>query len=153
MRTAREVFDQSDGDVTRAYYQELNRGPVGAIAMNLFRAQKTSTRAKRYRGRRFKSAAYDVKSYSMSQLSAVLTASAGELGIQWGWKRDPKTVFGEESSWVLYVNIPHGQVSFHSPCRGIGPEYPGSWDGSHKSEERILAYCDAVMGVQHPVVA
>jgi hypothetical protein len=143
---AREVFEQSNGEVTRAYYAQLQlHGPIGVVAMNLFRAQKTSTRAKRYRGRRFKSAAYDVKAYSMSELCRTLAASAAELGMRYGWKADPDTRFGEEPSWVLYVDTPYGQISFHAPSRGQGPDYPGEWDRSHASETRILAFCDAVM--------
>ena len=47
--------------------------------------------------------------------------------------------------WVVYIDIPQGQVSFHSPDRYIGPDYMGEWDGSHMSEERILSYCDRVL--------
>jgi hypothetical protein len=147
--TAQEVFNQSNGEVTRAFYAELEkRGPIGIVAKNLFRAQKTSTRAKLYRGRRFKSAAYDVKSYSMSELCVTLHCHGAELGITWGWKEDPSVPFGEEPSHVLYVDLPgegRGQVSFHSPTRGFGPPYTGDWDGLHLSATRILAFADAVM--------
>ena len=30
---------------------------------------------------------------------------------------------------ILYIDLPTGQVSFHSPNRGEGPEYEGGWDG------------------------
>jgi hypothetical protein len=143
---ATDVFAGSDGELTRRYYAALQtRGPVGLIAMNLFRAQKTSTRAKLYRGRRYKSAAYDVKSYSMSELCRVLADHGAQLGIAYGWKEDPATVFGSEPSWVLYVDLAsYGQVSFHSPSRGSGPAYSGEWDGQHASERRFLAFCDHV---------
>ena len=46
-----QTYQGSDGEATRALYAELQqRGPVGVIAVNLFRAQKNSARAKVYRG-------------------------------------------------------------------------------------------------------
>jgi len=39
--------------------------------------------------------------------------------------------------WVVYFELPQGQVSFHSPTRGSGPDYPGEWDGTHTSQDRI----------------
>ena len=145
--TARLVFEQSNGEVTRQYYADLNsRGPLGQIAVCLFRAQKTSTRAKRYRGRGYRGAAYDVKSWSMGEVCKLLAEHGEFLGFRYGWKEDPSVPFGEDPSWVLYVDIPQfGQVSFHSPSRGTGPAYAGDWDQQHASEERILAFCDHIM--------
>jgi hypothetical protein len=38
--TAIEVFTQNDGDVTKAYYADMNqRGPSGQLAVALFRAR------------------------------------------------------------------------------------------------------------------
>lgn len=147
--TALEVFTQSDGEVTKAYYAELKAiGPAGEFAMNLFRAQKTSTRAKRYRGRpgrgepTYRSMAYDVKAFSLKQLCLILSDHAASLGVTWGWGIDFAESFNRH---VLYIDLPgYGQVSFHSPERYSGPEYPGAWDGAHKSAERILAFCNEV---------
>jgi hypothetical protein len=141
-----QVYQASDGQLTKRFYAELEkRGPAGHVAVNLFRAQKCSTRAKVYRGRRFKNAAYDTKQWAMQNLTAILAKHAEELWIIWGWKQDPSTVFGEQASWVLYVELPRqGQVSFHSPTRGAGPDYASAFDGQHKSAERIIAFCDQV---------
>jgi hypothetical protein len=140
--TAREMFEQSNGVVTKNYYADLEtRGILGSVAVNLFRAQKTSTRAKRYRGRRFRDAAYDTKQWAMDKLCRALLEHGKSLGIAFGWKEDK----GGFVPWVLYVDLPNGQVSFHSPARGEGPNYPGDWDRQHASEERVLAFCDAVM--------
>ena len=150
-----EVFAQSNGELTKRYYVELEkRGSLGLIAVNLFRAQKTSTRAKLYRGRRYKDAAYDTKTWSMQNLVKILADRWPELWREniesgadrptYGWKEDPETLFGERASWVLYVDLPQGQVSFHSPTRLDGPDYVGEWDGQRKSAERILAFCDSV---------
>ncbi|HXI90495.1 MAG TPA: hypothetical protein VNO24_10820 [Blastocatellia bacterium] len=142
---ALEVYLGSDGALTKLYYAELEkRGPAGLVAVNLFRAQKCSTRAKVYRGRGYRGMAYDRKSWSMGNLVNILKQHGAALGISFGWKADPLTPFGDEPSWVLYVDLPQGQVSFHSPSRGEGPEYVGEWDGRRLSQERIIQFCDQV---------
>jgi hypothetical protein len=149
--TAREVFDGSDGAVTRGYYAELvSHGPMGVLAMNLIRAQKSSTRAKKYRGGvagkgSFRGLAYEKKAFSMQQLCRVLAEHRDGLGIPYGWKQDPATTFDGRPAWVLYVDLPQGQVSFHSPTRGDGPGYTGDWDQCRASEFRILQFCDCVI--------
>ena len=52
---------------------------------------------------------------------------AAGLGIAWGWKQDPATI---NYPWVLYVDLPTGQVSYHSQFRGEGPDYPATGTGS-----------------------
>lgn len=132
-------------------------GPAGVIALNLFRAQKCSTRAKGYRRRAHKNEAYDRKNWSMGLLCSVLQEHAQALGIQWGWKEDPKADYHK---WVLYVNLPKfrahplgwytgepgPQVSFHAFARGKGPDYPGEWDQSYESAERIINFCEDLLG-------
>lgn len=138
---AAEVYAGSDGEVTKAYYANLmDKGAVGIVAMNLFRAQKCSARAKVYRGRGYRDEAYERKQWSMGQLCECLAARP-ELRIKFGWKEDP----GAHVPWLLYIDLPQGQVSFHSPERGKGPDYLGEWDQQHSSEERILEFCDMVM--------
>lgn len=151
---AADVYLGSDGDVTRAYYERLSAlGPIGIVAMNLFRSQKNSARAKVYRGGirgkgSFRGMAYERKQWAMDQLCQTLRTQAAELGFIYGWKQDHQTVFQNESSWVLYIDIPgHGQVSFHSPNRGQGPDYNGEWDGIRDaSVGRILELCDCLLG-------
>jgi hypothetical protein len=149
MMNAREVLFQNDGDVTKLYYAELSTsGPYGELAVALFRAQKRSSRAKDYRRGKWRRAAYDVKSWSMGEVCRILK----QLGaFNWGWKQDPQTVFGEEPSWVLYVDLPQGQVSFHSPSRLSGPDYLGDWDGQRMSADRICTFCDYVARVSRTV--
>lgn len=44
---ASQIFNQNNGDVTKAYYAEMNgKGFLGQLAVALFRAQKRSTAAK-----------------------------------------------------------------------------------------------------------
>ena len=163
--TAERVFKESDAGLTVAYYRRLCAiGPVGVIAMNLFRASKTSSRAKVYRGRHYREASYGIKNYSLSELYKAL-AAIGELcwncgrraadhnehllcpsqkslfnnSRSWGWKRDPKT---RDYEWVLYVDIPTGQASFHSPTRGDGPDYAGAWNPGEGSTAAVLAFCE-----------
>jgi hypothetical protein len=143
-----EVFIQNDGEVTSAYYRDLHAcGPLGAVAVALFRAQKRSTAAKRYRRGNWKSAAYDVKDWSMGELCKALSAHGQNHGITWGWKQDPEMVRrGDPHSWVMYVDLPgFGQVSFHTDNRKEGPDYPGEWDRMKLSDQRIIGFCDHVM--------
>lgn len=133
-----EVFKQNDGDVTKAFYAELNQlGHMGQLAVALFRAQKRSAAAKNYRGGRFRRAAYDVKNWSLSEVCRIL--GQGEHGIRWGWKRDPGTPGFEQ---VLYVELPTGQCSFHSSERLNGPDFTGEWSGAKNSAEVIITFCD-----------
>ena len=145
-----EVFKCSDGELTKAYYARLlGKWRVGPIAMNLFRAQKCSDRAKVYRGGirgygSYKSMAYGRKAYAMEELCKALTEHA-DLGITFGWKLDSTVPLHGRASWVLYIDLPVGQVSFHSAIRYVGPDYAGEWDGQHMSQYRIILFCDAVM--------
>jgi len=142
--TALEVFNQNDGEVTKSFYAELNTyGFAGQLGVALFRAQKRSSRAKDYHRGKWRRAAYDVKEWSLSEVSRILS---GQNVISWGWKQDPDVLFGEEPSHVLYVDLPgFGQCSFHSPTRGSGPDYQGEWDGQHNSAAHIIQWCDAAM--------
>ncbi len=151
--TALEVFRTSDGQVTRSFYAVLEqRGPLGLVALNLFRAQKCSARAKVYRGGirgkgSYKSMAYDRKGWSIEQLSKILAEHGAALGITFGWGMDASQTWNPH---VLYVDLPQGQVSFHSPVRYVGPDYPGDWDGKHASAERIIAFAQGVLDAPDP---
>lgn len=147
---AREVYEGSDGKVTTFYFSQLEKqGRIGQIAINLFRAQKASARAKLYRGGirgtgSFKGMAYERKNWAMGLLCEALAQHGASLGIVFGWKRDPETPAYE---WVLYVDLPQGQVRFHTSTRGLGPDYAGDWDRQHCSKERTIAFCDSVLGL------
>jgi hypothetical protein len=139
---ALRIFEQNDGDTTKAYYREMDgRGPAGMVATALFRAQKRSRAAKRYRRRVFTRKAYDVKNWSIAEVCRLLAAYAERLGISWGWAKDEKAIGFEN---VIYVDLPEGQCSFHAPVRGAGPEYAGKWSGKKNSAEVIFAYCDRI---------
>lgn len=137
------IYEGSDGDATKALYAALDKlGPIGLIAVNLFRAQKCSSRAKVYRGRSYKAEAYDRKNWSLSLLTLVLEKHAAELQIKWGWREDPRQEFHK---WVLYVELPTGQVSFHTAIRGFGPDYLTEWDGKHLSDQRIVTWVQSLL--------
>lgn len=136
---ARYVFNQNDGDVTKTYYAKMNAiGIEGELAVALFRAQKRSVAAKRYKGRKFTRSAYDVKNWSLGEVCRILSK---DIGMIWGWKYDSKAVNFE---WVLYVELPQGQCSFHSPDRLTGPDFTGSWRPARPSHEVIADYCDSI---------
>lgn len=125
------VFEGSNGDVTKAMYDELMAmGPAGVVAVNLFRSHKNSVRAKRYKRRSSTHAAYDTKDWALNNLCECLDRHGATLGILWGWGRDERAVNFEN---VLYVDLPTGQVSFHLARRIKGPDYPGEWDGQRNA--------------------
>jgi hypothetical protein len=144
---AYEVYKGSDGEATKALYRELEKlGALGLVAMNLFRAQKCSARAKVYRGGirgkgSYRNMAYDRKGWSLKQLSQVLKDN--ELNISYGWGIDESQFHNRH---VLYVDLPNGQVSFHSIERYEGGDYVGEWDGVRGvSDARIIRFCQHVL--------
>jgi hypothetical protein len=142
------AYAGSDAALTRRTLRDLeDRGQPGRIAAALFRAQKASSRAKRYRGgpdrgsASYSELAYARKGVALSSLSWTLIEDGA--GMVWGWGTDDDAEFAVH---VLYVDIPTGQVSFHSLDRFDGPDYPGSWDGvKDVSAARILLWCDQLL--------
>lgn len=119
------IYDGSDGDRTMGLYRKLERlGGAGVLAMNLFRACKNSQRAKQYRGRQYKDAAYGRKQWAMGNLVTALEQA--DPPVEWGWALDDAQ---PHHKWVLYIDTPRGQVSFHTAERGRGPDYSKAWDG------------------------
>lgn len=147
LRLCVEVYEESDASRTVALYKRLEAlGQAGALAMNLFRACKNSARATLYRGGGHRRAAYDRKGWALDHVAAVLADHAEAAGIaSWGWQRDPAQ---EVHCWVLYVDLPTGQVSFHAAARGAGPDYPGVWDGRPHSAANIIRWCARLLAAQ-----
>lgn len=137
------VFHGSDASATRAYYRRLSGlGFDGRLAAQLMRVQKSSSRAKLYRGKHG-DRAYRNKEEAMAVLTSLL-ATPG-CGIQWGWGVDDSPRRTHPCRHVLYVDLPTGQVSFHAMARGAGPDYGGKWDGAlGASEGRIIRFAAAV---------
>jgi hypothetical protein len=148
MQRVAAIYQGSDGDATKDLYGKLiAHGSAGVVALNLFRAHKCSARAKVYRGGNsqgsYRDMAYDRKEYSIGNLAAALTRDAAGLGIRWGWLIDPNE---SAHAWVLYVDLPEGQVSFHTGTRGPGPDYAGVWDGARGTgAERIARHVARVL--------
>ena len=147
---AQTIFDGSDAESTKLLYARLTSiGPLGIIATNLFRAVKCSYRAKAYRKRVHSREAYGRKNWSLGNLSQILSEHAATIGINWGWGRD-KTTPGY--SWVLYCDLPTGQVSFHTSTRELGPDYAGEWDGKlGESHGRVVRWTQAIIDA-HPEI-
>lgn len=126
------IYEGSNGDKTKALYEKLaGFGAAGEIGVNLFRAHKASARAKVYRGGErgrgsYRRMAYDRKEWSLDNLAKALEQHGQALGITWGWAIDAAQDYHRD---VLYVDLPTGQVSFHTAGRGPGPDYAGAWDG------------------------
>lgn len=144
------IYTGSNGEATQALYRQLEvRGTLGFIAANLFRAVKCSERAKSYRKKGFKTDAYERKHWSIKNLAQALNANAAQYGITWGWATDKAQ---PKHNRVLYVDIPEGQVSFHTHRREVGPNYEGEWDGARgqaptrvcRLAVRVLAECKPI---------
>jgi hypothetical protein len=150
LATIQSVYRGSDGRQTLALYGELGKlGPAGAIAINLFRACKCSERAKAYRrGPGHKTAAYERKDWSIGNLAKVLQNEQliAALGLRWGWGLDDALkAEGDPHHHIIYVDLPEGQVSFHTGTRGPGPDYAGHWDGTRNlAASRICLFVAAV---------
>lgn len=137
---ALEIYAGSNGDATKALYARLETlGPIGIVALNLFRAQKASARAKVYRGGGFRGKAYDKKNWSLENLCTALEAATP---FEWGWKEDSAQEFHR---WVLYVELPTGQVSFHSAAALCARRFDGEWDRTHLSAERIIRFVQSLL--------
>lgn len=147
---ARNCYEGSHGGQTRKLLSSVEKyGQLGCLAAQLFRVQKASSRAKVYRGginhrdgarTSYRNLAYDKKDECIETLCKMLTADS--CGMCWGWKPDPNNPIAPE---VLYVETPFGQVSFHSPERYEGPDFPGEWDGKGCSESRIVQFVQDVL--------
>jgi hypothetical protein len=150
------IYTGSDGEATKALYGQLEAlGPAGVVALNLFRACKSSSRAKQYRGGirgrgSYRSMAYDRKGWAIENLCKTLMASAADLGIRWGWGIDEVLRSkGDPHHHVLYVDAPTVQVSFHSGHRGDGPDYPAQWDGVRdQAGGRICAWIGRLLAAE-----
>jgi hypothetical protein len=149
---ARNCYDGSNGEETKRLLKRLQKcGQLGRLAAQLFRVQKSSSRAKRYRRgsgvRRndgsklsYRDLSYDHKGKCLKTLCEMLTADSCDL--EWGWKPDPSNPIAPN---ILYVETPIGQVSFHSPNRYEGPDFLGEWDRLIGSEQRIVQFCQEVL--------
>src|SRR5581483_4536929 len=137
LETVIRFYRGSDGEATKALYERLTGlGPLGIVATNLFRAQKNSERAKAYRGR------------AIGNLCAALAEHGLPDAGAWGWGEDDKQPYHRH---VLYIDLPTGQVSFHTGARGDGPDYPRAWDGvPGQSADRIIRWCARLLDHAEP---
>jgi|SRR5579864_2532948 len=140
--SARLVFIGSSSALTRKFCDGLEkRGLLGRLAAALFRAQKASTRAKKYGPTKYRGMAYGRKEEMLQTLCALLA----QTDWSWGWGKDARM---GHAPHVLYIELPQGQVSFHCVERFAGPEYGKPWDGQRASEARILEFADVVASGQ-----
>jgi hypothetical protein len=147
--TAADILTTSDGADTRSFSKRLRaNGPLGVLGYLLLAAYKASSRAKEYRGGierggsrvSFSDLSYERKDKQLAELAEFLSENP-ELNVRWGWGRDNNV----DACHVLYVDLPEGQVSFHSRRKHKGPLYPGTWDGMRDTEARIVRFCDQLL--------
>jgi hypothetical protein len=102
------------------------------------------SRAKVYRGAvrgrgSFREMAYDRKQDALINFCDLLEPTA----YIWGWGIDDKQQLHKH---VLYVDLPTGQVSFHSSERGAGPDYSKPWDGKHgQCPRRVCEWIESIL--------
>ena len=90
-----------------------------------------------YRSRRARDHDYYEKRIAISNAVKLAT----EAGVKFGWRRDGSLV-----PWVVYFEVPTGQVSFHDSTRGEGSDYDQPWDGvRNASGERISSAIEALV--------
>ncbi len=90
-----------------------------------------------------------------AMLTMQLVDLAGELGWPAGYNADGPAGY----RWVVYVDLPTGQVSWHLADEyleclfagqpvGLGPRYAGGWDGHTRDEKarRVAAFLGATDG-------
>lgn len=139
----RRVYLGSCSAATKALYKRLESlGNEGVLAAELLRAQKSSDRAKSYRGDS-RDYAYGRKAEALAALCKVLESSE----YRWGWGRDEGAYLKD----VLYLDLPAGQVSWHSTYRFDDcPDYEGKWDGeTGKSTGRIIGFAQHTSEITH----
>lgn len=145
--SARSVFELNHPEKTKEFYAKISEsGGIGFIAVALYRVQKYSMMAKTFpyrgkKGKRFIS--YAKKNYRIESLVETLIKYP-DAGVTFGWGIDNKK---SKNKWVLYVDLPNGQVSFHTPIgRLAGPDYAAGWCGViGASERRIFELCDKLL--------
>jgi hypothetical protein len=92
--------------------------------------------------------AYERKQWSIDNLCTALTEHAEKIGLVWGWGDDPKEPV---HSAVLYIDLPQGQVSFHTYPGAMGPKYEKPLDGVHgASETRVCRYVAQILSGEPP---
>jgi hypothetical protein len=141
------AYQASDSAATKALFARLKpHGADGKLAIELFRACKASARAKVYRGGvrgvgTYRSMSYDRKQAAMDRLCHVLEEIQGTH--EWGWGIDDMQPVHRH---VLYLDLPTGQVSFHTDARGKGPDYGKEWDGQlGQSADRICRWIQQIL--------
>ena len=145
---ARMFVHQAVDETVMLYRLLVNLGPAGIVSVNLLRALQASQMAKVYPPQIGRRGHYDRKDWSLDNLCIVLGLNAKALGVVWGWGEDPER---QAHRWVLYVELPTGQVSFHTAARGDGPDYPGRWDGQRgESSKRVIRYAASLLAPAAP---
>lgn len=109
-------------DAVTANQQAKERAANGLHIDDYFEHDSSDyARANYRRSRAARERDYRMKDVAVAHACELATA----CGINFGWRVDGDGPV----SWVVYFDLPVGQVSFHQSFRGSGPDYGGAWDG------------------------
>jgi hypothetical protein len=142
---AREVYDGSDGELTKRYYAALaERGVIGfdrdeslpctevlrpGEALSRRRVQRRSVRPEEL-----------VMGLLCSRAGAAMRGARNRVRVE-GRSQGRRTTSGCSTS-----TCPPAKCSFHAAAHGEGPDYSrATGTGSIQRAERILAFCDQVI--------
>ncbi len=135
LRDAQAASDKAKSMAASGVHHRTWRGNSGSYAVS----------------RRAVARAYSAKETALAKAAQLLA----DLDLTWGWGEDTQACAlpvdyrpSRRPTQVLYIDLPAGQVSFHAPTRGLGPDYQGEWDGFvGRNAARIDAAIDTLVGL------
>jgi hypothetical protein len=129
LRDAQTLSDRAKARPGNGVRISDNIGDYCGGEIMVVRAIRRFARANYWRSREAIANDYGVKNLAIDAACHWAT----EAGTSFGWK-----VEGGHVPFVVYFDLPTGQVSFHCKVRGQGPNYSGQWDGQvGQSQARI----------------
>lgn len=150
--SAQEIFRQNDSEVTKGWYDEMNkRGVEGQLAVALFRAQKSWDNVEKWPVSRFSEQKNNHRRWSLSEVCRILSEHPDLC--PWGWGKEDHLA---TPAWphVLHLELPRcGSLTFFCEVRLQGPDhqrfYPYTTAELERSftRDRILDYCDRIQGL------
>ena len=84
---------------------------------------------------------------ALKALVSFLDRSASQLGIHWGWQEHENQT---GPFWVVFIDLPTGQVFYSAPERLTDHQYEGSMEWSESNEIPIFEFCEEILAKARP---